>query len=67
MKQYHKGPLVYSRKNVSKTKDEGSSEDSTSITWGIYKKQVFDLTDYLYTLKYQVRQDLKMRRRHIGS
>lgn len=53
MKQYHKGPLVFTRGNVSETADEGSSDDDTSVTWGIYKKQVFDLTDYLYTLNYK--------------
>lgn len=53
MKQYHKGPLVYTHKNVSKTADIGSSDDQTAVYYGIYDGGVYDLTNYFYTAQYQ--------------
>jgi len=39
MKQYHKGPLVYTRSNISGV----ASKDENTI-WAIYDNGVYDLT-----------------------
>lgn len=54
MKKYHKGPLVYHRHNISKSADVGDADDSTTLTYIIYDNGVYDLTDYFYTLNYNV-------------
>lgn len=47
MREYRKGPLVYSRSNVTKEASEGE----TPKQWAIYKDQVYDLSDYFATVE----------------
>lgn len=44
--QYYKGSFVYDKAYVQQQADESSRQ------WAIYNKQVFDLSDYLYTVQY---------------
>ena len=46
MKKYRKGPLVYSRGNVTKEAKEGE----VPRQWAIYNDRVYDLSDYFATL-----------------
>ncbi|KAF7289054.1 Glycosyltransferase family 2 protein [Mycena chlorophos] len=47
MKNYKKGPLVFTSKNL---RDQAADQDIAKI-WGRYNNQIFDLTDYLYTIQ----------------
>lgn len=47
MKKYHKGPLVFSRGNISAEAEEGE----VPRRWAIYKDRVYDLSDYFATLE----------------
>nr|XP_019048130.1 chitin synthase [Kwoniella bestiolae CBS 10118]OCF27060.1 chitin synthase [Kwoniella bestiolae CBS 10118] len=46
LKKYYKGSLVFDKGTV----ESGANSDSKQ--WAIYKKKVYDLSDYLYTLQY---------------
>jgi chitin synthase len=44
MKKYYKGPLVYTKKQLQK----GTDDDGR--IWAMYKKRVYDISDYIYTI-----------------
>ncbi|WVF66498.1 hypothetical protein IAT40_001238 [Kwoniella sp. CBS 6097] len=46
LKQYYKGSFVWDKASIE------SGADSDSKQWAIYKKKVYDLSDYLYTVQY---------------
>lgn len=46
LQQYYKGFYVYDKAYVASQADESSRQ------WAIYNKGVYDLSDYLYTVKY---------------
>jgi chitin synthase len=56
MRRYHKGPLVWSRSNITKS---GSTDDELKQkTWATYNHRIYDLTDYMWTL--QANPDAKL-------
>uniref|UniRef100_D8PMU6 chitin synthase n=3 Tax=Schizophyllum commune (strain H4-8 / FGSC 9210) TaxID=578458 RepID=D8PMU6_SCHCM len=48
MKEFYKGPLVFSSKTIYG--DANSDDDTNNKVWAVYKDNVYDLTDYMYTL-----------------
>ncbi|KAI5825421.1 chitin synthase [Schizophyllum commune Tattone D] len=48
MKEFYKGPVVYSSKTIYG--DANSDDDTNNKVWAVYKDNVYDLTDYMYTL-----------------
>ncbi|WVR03103.1 hypothetical protein IAU60_000093 [Kwoniella sp. DSM 27419] len=46
LQQYYKGSFVFDKGTV----ENGANSDSKQ--WAIYKKKVYDLSDYLYTVQY---------------
>ncbi|WWC97629.1 hypothetical protein V866_004513 [Kwoniella sp. B9012] len=46
LKQYYKGSYVFDKGTI----ENGANSDSKQ--WAIYKKKVYDLSDYLYTVQY---------------
>ncbi|PPQ77158.1 hypothetical protein CVT25_010786 [Psilocybe cyanescens] len=49
MQPMEKGPLVIERKTIAAM----AADDSIAKIWGVYETQLFDLTDYIYTLGLQ--------------
>lgn len=45
MKQYYKGPMVYTKGQLQK----GADDDQR--IWAMYNKRVYDISDYIYTIK----------------
>ncbi|KAI0065969.1 glycosyltransferase family 2 protein [Artomyces pyxidatus] len=46
IKQYKKGPLVWSKKDIR----DGPNNQDDPKTWAIYEDSIYDLTDYFYTI-----------------
>ncbi|KAH9965963.1 glycosyltransferase family 2 protein [Russula dissimulans] len=46
IKQYRKGPLVYDTKAIK----SGANDASNPRTWAIWDNNIYDLTDYFYTI-----------------
>jgi chitin synthase len=44
MKQYYKGPMVYTKGQLQK----GADDDKR--VWAMYNKRVYDISDYIYTI-----------------
>ncbi|KAL7420390.1 Chitin synthase 4 [Cryptotrichosporon argae] len=50
--EYYKGYYVFDKKDIA-----AEAEDQTDKYWGIYNKQVYDLSDYIYTQNYYAASD----------